>query len=106
MTAQGFKLILVDSDPKVTDLASKYEGAASFVFDFQQNSHWAEYKTLCEKIAELGDVSILVNAVEKYDSTSSIVDAEDSELIQLLNVNLMPMVFMNRFLGPVLKQRA
>ncbi len=54
----------------------------------------------------MGDVAILVNAAEKIDSKILIEEMEDSELEKTLNANLMPMVFMNRFLGPVLKQRA
>lgn len=45
---------------------------------------------------------MLVNAAEQWDSTSRLQDAEDSAIEETLRINLMPMVFMTRFLGPTL----
>jgi short-subunit dehydrogenase len=47
-----------------------------------------------------------VNAVEQFDlGKGKIHKTSDQNLIETVNVNTLPMVFMMRFLGPKLKSR-
>lgn len=49
---------------------------------------------------------MLVNNVEELDTKGAkFHKAEDKEIVQTINVNTFPLVFMTRFLGPSLKQR-
>ena len=54
----------------------------------------------------MGEVSVLVNAVEEFDTEKGLVhETSDERILALLNLNTLPMVYMCRFLGPQLKQR-
>ena len=84
-------------------MADKY-GAITFQFDFASNNDWKSYETLCAEISKVGDVSMLINAVEKFDvEKGKIHKTSDTNLLDTLNANTLPMVFMTRFLGPNLK---
>lgn len=65
---------------------------------------------MCENIQnQVGgkdNVSVLINNVEERDKYGpKLHKASDAELIQTINMNSFPIVFMNRFLGPDLKAR-
>ena len=50
---------------------------------------------------------MLVNNVQEYDPRKGKVHkASDEELVETLNANTFPAVFMSRFLGPELKARS
>jgi len=52
------------------------------------------------------NISMLINNVEERDKYGEkFHKASDAELIQTINVNSFPLVFMTRFLGPDLKER-
>jgi len=52
------------------------------------------------------NISVLVNNVEEKDTKGAkFHKAEDSEIVQTINVNTFPLVFMTRFLGPSMKAR-
>jgi len=49
----------------------------------------------------------LVNAVEQFDKAKGkIHKTDDKDLIETLNINTFPSVFMTRFLGPKLSERS
>ena len=65
---------------------------------------------MCENIQEKAggkqNVSILVNNVEEMDPMGSkFHKASDESLLQTINLNTFPLVFMTRFLGPDMKAR-
>ena len=114
---KGFNLVLVDEDQaKLDEVRQNILGLSEetkiemFPFDFQNNDEWQQYQTLCssiqEKVGGKENISILVNNVEMRDPHGKkIHKSTDKELLQTLNKNTFPIVFMSRFLGPDLKQR-
>lgn len=81
-------------------------------FDFAGTSDYHGYVDLCNliqaKAKEMGgDISVLVNNVERMDPRrGKIYKASDEELIQLVNINTCPAVYMSRLLGPNMKARS
>ena len=48
---------------------------------------------------------MLINAVEQFDTGKGKVHkTTDKDLIETLNLNMLPFIFMTRFLGPELKK--
>jgi short-subunit dehydrogenase len=80
--------------------------AVVFTFDFRTKEHWSDYEELCSRVSNVGDISILVNAVESFDEGKGKVHkTSDNVLMETLNINTLPMVFLTRYLGPKLKER-
>jgi len=53
---------------------SQSRGVAKvFQFNFSTAENWREYEALCTQIREVGDVSMLINAIEKFDEGTGIV---------------------------------
>jgi short-subunit dehydrogenase len=79
------------------------------LFDFKKKGEWKEYEELCNHIKDITkekEISILVNNVEQFDPYGQkIHKADDEEILETLQANTFPMVFMSRFLGPELKAR-
>jgi len=78
--------------------------------DFNKSDEWKDYETLCDGLKEISggsqNISVLVNNVEEKDTKGAkFHKAEDSEIVQTINVNTFPLVFMTRFLGPSMKAR-
>jgi short-subunit dehydrogenase len=47
---------------------------------------------------------MLINAVEQFDvGKGKVHKTSDKDLIETLNLNMLPFVYMTRFLGPKLK---
>ena len=111
---KGFNLILVDSSEeelsKSKNLLQEKTQVETIAFNYAQNNDWQKYKDLCENIQEKAggkqNVSILVNNVEEMDPMGSkFHKASDQSLLQTINLNTFPLVFMSRFLGPDMKAR-
>ena len=82
----------------------------SIQFDYENSDEWTLYEKLCNKITEeVGgkeNISMLVNNVEERDPFGEkFHKASDKQLVQTINMNSFPLVFMTRFLGPNLKER-
>jgi hypothetical protein len=74
LSKQGMNLILVDEDKAALDeLISQNPGAKGFQFNFSTTENWRDYEALCTQIREVGDVSMLINAIEKFDEGTGIV---------------------------------
>ena len=111
LASKGFKLYLLDTnkaelDKVVAELAAKTE-VKSKEFDFISVDTHEPYEALCSSIQqECGDISMLVNNIERRDPlVDRFQDTSDEELIKLLNVNSFPITFLTRFLGPGMKER-
>jgi len=106
---------LVDDDQaKLKEMRETALGGEAKVetvhFNFHDTDEWQEYEKLCQSLHELAggkeNISVLVNNVEERDPHGiKIHKASDKELLQTLNKNTFPIVFMTRFLGPELKAR-
>jgi short-subunit dehydrogenase len=111
LASKGFKLYLLDTnraelDKLASNLALKTE-VKSKEFDFLKVDSHEPYESLCKSIhEECGDISMLVNNVERRDPlVDRFHDTSDEDLIKLLNVNSFPITFLTRFLGPGMKKR-
>jgi len=112
---EGFKLICIveQDDAEAQKLKDLYPGFCEVMqFDFSGTSDYHGYVDLCNliqaKAKEMGgDISVLVNNVERMDPRrGKIYKASDEELIQLVNINTCPAVYMSRLLGPEMKARS
>lgn len=80
--------------------------AVAFSFDFKTKEKWSDYEELCGRISDVGEISILVNAVEQFDEgKGKVYKTSDNVLMETMNLNTLPMVFLTRYLGPKLKAR-
>ena len=111
LASKGFKLYLLDTDRnELEKLTSKLAGKTEVKakeFDFLQIDSHEPYESLCKSISEeCGDISMLVNNIERRDPlVDRFHDTSDEDLIKLLNVNSFPITFLSRFLGPEMKKR-
>ena len=72
---QGFNLVLVDSDQQQLDAAKQMlseikgdnKSIETFSFDFKNDADWKSYQSLCEKIQDGRNVSVLINNVEEME---------------------------------------
>lgn len=109
----GFKLIFVaeKDDDKCRKLVELYPGSEVIVFDFASTAESKVYEQLCEtinrKAREMdGDISVLVNNAERMDpNRGKIHVSSDDELIQTVNINTCPAIYMSRILGEQMKKR-
>jgi len=112
---KGFHLVLVDQDGGKLEtlreeLATGEQKILTQEFDFKRNAEWTQYEELCKRIQEeVGgpeNISVLINNVEERDPTGKkFHKATDSQIVETINANTFPLVFMSRFLGPDLKKR-
>jgi short-subunit dehydrogenase len=113
LARNGFKLICVaeKDDEKVTKLRELYPGTEVIVFDFASTAEHKAYEQLCDtirsKAKEMGeDISVLVNNVERMDlNRGKIHRTSDDELLQTVNINTCPAIYMTRILGEHMKKR-
>lgn len=112
---EGFKLICIveHDEAEAQRLKELYPGSCEIMqFDFAGTSDYHDYVQLCNlvevKAKEIGgDISVLVNNVERMDPRQGkIYKATDEELIQTVNINTCPAVYMSRLLGPKMKERS
>jgi 17beta-estradiol 17-dehydrogenase / very-long-chain 3-oxoacyl-CoA reductase len=110
---EGFKLIFVvqQEDAASRSLTNNFSGSKTIAFDFATSYSHKDYEKLCKEIQGLADgmkseISVLVNNVQRLDARKGkIYKASDEEIIQTINMNTCPAVFMTRFLGPQMKAR-
>ena len=116
MANKGFNLVLVDFNKEgmeaTKEEVSKVSGAEvkTIYFDYEHSQEWKDYEELCKNIQEeVGGkekISILINNIEERDPKGAkFHKASDESLIQTINMNSFPLVFMTKFLGPDLKER-
>ena len=81
------------------------------MFDFASTAEHQAYEQLCEiinaKAGEMGaDISVLVNNVVRFDpDRGRIHKATDEQLVQTINANTCPSIYMTRILGAQMKKR-